>query len=338
MTVRLRVSLAIAFAAALFLPQIAWASGAGVHDVVIGRSFTLPAGGHFTGNLIAIGSAVSLAQDSTFEGDIVLVGGSFDSAGAILGQVATIGGTVHFASTATVSEDVAVIGSAPQMDPGAKIRGSLKSVGAVPRSDFYSTKPPSNAIFPADFFLGGFAPGKIDPLYEGTALLFKVLLLSAIAVLVVLFLPVPTRRVAQTIVGQPAISFLIGMLALVAMAALLLLLAFTICLSPFSLLGMFILLAAVLMGWVALGSKTGEGVAAILGAKWHPALQAGVGTMILTVVASGVGYIPCAGSLLVILFLSFGLGAVVLTRFGGQDYQTGRKEIASGLTQPDVRD
>ena len=38
----------------------------------------------------------------------------------------------------------------------------------------------------------------------------------------------------------------------------------------------------------------------------------------LTFVAAGLGYIPCAGSVLDLLIVSIGLGAVVLTRFGGR--------------------
>ncbi len=332
MTLRLRAGILLACGAALLLPEIAWARGAGIHDVVIGQSFHLSAGETFSGDLITLGSTVRLEKGSTVEGDIVLVGGSLEADGKIVGQVATIGGTVRFASTATVSGDVAVIGSAPQVDPGVTISGSLKSVGGFPPTGFQPTETPSLGSLPANFLPGGTPPGKIDFWYEGTVLLFKVLLLSAIAVLVVLFLPVPTRRVARTIAGQPAVSFLIGMLALLAAAALLLLLAFTICLSPVSLLGAFVLLAAVLLGWVALGSKLGEGLTGLLGVNWHPAVQAGVGTMILTFVASVVGYISCAGPLLDVLLLSFGLGAVVLTRFGGQEYRIERKEGSSGMS------
>jgi hypothetical protein len=326
---RLRTGFLIAGCVALLAPQIAWAKGTARHDVLIGQSFTLSAGQTFSGNLIALGSKVTLEQGSTLEGDIVLVGGSLEAAGKISGQVASIGGSIHFASTASVSEDVAVIGRAPRMDSGAKVSGSLKSIREFSLPDSWPAEARSLGGLPTSLFLASAVQGKMDLWYEGTALLFKVLLLSAIAVLVVLFLPLPTRRVARTITGQPAISFLIGMLAMVATAAFLLLLAFTICLSPVSLLGTFVLLAAVLLGWVALGWEIGKRLAGAIGANWHPAVQAGAGTMILTLVASGLGYIPCAGSLLVILILSFGLGAVVLTRFGGQDYQTDRKERAS---------
>ncbi len=326
MTNRLRNGLLLAGAVALLAPQIALAKGRAGRDVIFGRTFTLAKGQTFSGNLIALGSKVTLEEGSTFEGDIVLFGGSLETAGKIVGQVASIGGSVHLLPTADVSEDIAVIGAAPQVDPGAVVSGSLKSVREFTLPDSWPAEVRSLRGLPANLLLGNSVPEKINFWYEGTALLFKVLLLSAVAVLVVLFLPVPTRRVARTITGQPAVSFLIGMLTMVAGAASLLLLAFTICLSPVSLLGAFVLLAAVLLGWIALGWEIGKRLAEAARAHWHPAVQAGTGTIILTIVASGLGYIPCAGSLLNLLILSFGLGAVVLTRFGGQDFQTDRKE------------
>jgi hypothetical protein len=327
----LRTGFLLAGCAALLVPQIALAKSAAIHDVVIGQPFTLSAGQTFFGNLVTVGSAVKLENGSTLDGDIVLIGGSLESSGKIIGQLASIGGTVHLASMAIVSRDVAVIGPAPRVDSGAEVTGSLKSL----REFSLPGSRPAEALplgdLPAGFLLGGAVSGKTDLWYEVAALMFKILLLSAIAVLVVLVLPLPTRRVARTIVGQPAISFLIGMLAMVASAALLLLLAFTICLSPVGLLGTFVLLAAVLLGWIALGWEVGKRLAGVVGVNWHPAVQAGVGTMVITLIAGGLGYIPCAGSLLDILVLSFGLGAVVLTRFGGQDYQTDRKEKPSDM-------
>jgi hypothetical protein len=331
MTSRLRNGFLIAGAIAVLVPQIALAKGRAGQDVIFGRTFTLAKGQTFSGNLIALGSTVTLEEGSTFEGDIVLFGGSLETAGRIVGQVASIGGSVHLLPMASVSEDIAVIGSAPLLDPGAVVSGSIKSAQEFTLPDSLPAEVRSLGVFPAGLLLGSTVPEKINFWYEGTALLFKVLLLSAVAVLVVLLLPVPTRRVARTITGQPAVSFLIGMLAMVAGAASLLLLAFTICLSPVSLLGAFVLLAAVLLGWIALGWEIGKRLAEAAGAHWHPAVQAGTGTILLTLVASGLGYIPCAGSLLNLLLLSFGLGAVVLTRFGGQDFQTDRKVKPSGM-------
>jgi hypothetical protein len=322
-------SLWIACCTLLLFPQTAFAKGTATDEILIGKSFTLAEGETYSGNLIAVDSTVQLQEGSTFKGNIVLVGGFMESAGNIIGQVASIDASVHFASTSRVSGDVASIGSAPRVDAGAKISGSLKSMQGFSLPFSQSTGEPSTVSQPAVDGGGGANQGKYDLWYEGTTLLFKVLLLSAIAVLVVLFLPLPAERVSRTIVEQPAVSFLIGMLTMMAAVALLLLLAFTVCLSPLSLLGTLVLVAAVLLGWVALGWEAGKRLAGLFHANLHPAVQAGIGTMILTIVASGLGYLPCAGSLMDILILSFGLGAVVLTRFGGQDYQTNPRTIIS---------
>ena len=51
-----------------------------------------------------------------------------------------------------------------------------------------------------------------------------------------------------------------------------------------------------------------------------PALIAGIGTVILSVVSRVVGAIPCIGWLLVVTLSLFGLGAIILTRVGTRDY------------------
>jgi hypothetical protein len=320
----------IACCALLLIPGTVFANRIAADEFLVGESFTLAEGETYSGNLIAVDGTLQLQAGSTFQGNIVLFGGSMESAGTIIGQVASLKATLHFAPTSVVRGDVASIGSVPRMDAGAKISGSLKSMEgfSLPFSPSAGESPAGNQ--PA-IGGGGANRGTYILWYEATALLFKVLLLSAVAVLVVLFLPLPAERVSRTIIEQPAVSFLIGMLGMMAAVALLLLLAFTVCLSPLSLLGALVLVAAVLLGWIALGWETGKRLAGLFRANLHPAVQAGIGTMILTLIASGLGYIPCAGSLLDILILSFGLGAVVLTRFGGQDYQTNPKAPVSTI-------
>jgi len=52
---------------------------------------------------------------------------------------------------------------------------------------------------------------------------------------------------------------------------------------------------------------------------WHPATQAGLGTLLLSFVAYAFGLIPCVGFVFGAMLAVIGLGAVTLTRFGGQD-------------------
>lgn len=276
--------------------------------LLFGESFALAAGETYTGNLVAVDSSVTLEEGSAFEGNIILAGGSLESAGRIFGDIASVGASIHIASTSTVSGNVACIGAAPGVDNGAKVTGSINTVEGFSLPFSFTTKATPGAD-----------AGRVNLGYEITVLLFRMFLLSAIAILIVLLFPSPALRVTRTIVEKPAISFIIGLLTMTAAAALFLLLVLTVCLSPISLLGSAVLLVAVLLGWSAMGWEIGRQIFGIVRAKAHPAVMAGAGTAVLTLVASGLGYIPFAGLLIIGLMMSFGLGAVILTRFGGQD-------------------
>ena len=79
-------------------------------------------------------------------------------------------------------------------------------------------------------------------------------------------------------------------------------------------------MAAIVFGWIALGNEVGRRIGTAM--KWEltdPA-AAGLGTLLLSLVAGGIDFIPCVGFLLVVVVASIGLGAVMLTRFGAQEY------------------
>jgi hypothetical protein len=280
--------------------------------VLFRESFTLRAGETHTGNLIALDSAVTLEAGSTVTGNLVLIGGSLDSAGRIDGDIASVGGSIRLEAPASVGGDIAAIGPKPAVDPGASVSGSIDVMEGFDLPFSITLAQPSAAD------TGG---GRTDIWFALSLILFHEFLLCAVAVLIMLFLPSPAERVAQTIIAKPAVSFVIGLLTMLAAAALFLLLVFTVCLSPLSVLGTVVLLVAVLLGWAAMGLQLGRAVCGLLRVQAHPAVVAGIGTLILTLVASGLGFIPFAGSVLVLSLAAFGLGAVVLTRFGGPTYQ-----------------
>jgi hypothetical protein len=292
------------FRAVGILCSILWL-GAGTDppgsNILIRDSFTLPAGQTYSGDLIAVESHLTLEEGSTFEGNLILLGGTLQSAGRINGDVAALDSSIHFFSTAVLGGSVAALGEPPTVDEGAEVTGSIQSIRGFSLS-------------------AGNAPGagRWDVGYEITVILFRMFLLSAVAILIALFLPTPEERVARTLIVRPAISLLIGLLTTMASAALFLLLVVTVCLAPIGLIGAAVVAVAILLGWTAMGHEIGGQLLGILGVKAHPAVTAGVGTAILTLLASAVGYVPFAGPILVLLVMSFGLGAVILTRFGGQ--------------------
>jgi hypothetical protein len=283
--------------------------GSPVGGVLIADTFTLPAQQTYSGNLVAFESRITLEPGAGFDGNLVLIGGSLESAGDIRGDIASLDSPIHFSPDATMTGSMVCLGTAPTLDPGAEITGAVQTVQGIPWPLARSSggTPDGNT-------------GRIDIGYEISLLLFRLFLLSAVSTLVFLFIPGPAERVARTIIAKPAVSFLLGMLTMTAAAALFILLALTVCLSPISILGGVVLLAATLLGWSALGWEIGRRIFGSLGAKVHPAVVAGAGTALLTLAVSAVGYVPFAGPLLILMALSFTLGAVILTRFGGQEY------------------
>ena len=188
------------------------------------------------------------------------------------------------------------------------------------------------------FGIGGW-PGiviRTDPLAQSTGVLLNSLVLAALALLVVLFLPGQTARVADAIQRAPAPSGGMGLLTAIAAPVLLVMLAITICLSPFSLLGGLALAAGLLFGWVALGQLAGNRLAAAL--NWHSASPAGaaaLGTFVLTLTAGALSIaIPCVGGLIPLLVSAVGLGGVVLTRFGWRPYLPGLPPVAAPPPPP----
>jgi hypothetical protein len=301
---RFRIALVLGsflFTGAVFQP--------GADGILFRESFTVSARQTYSGSLIAVESSITIEEGSTFEGNIILIGGTLESAGDIHGDIAALDASIHFSTAAAMSGDIASLGTAPALDPGVRLAGSVRHLEGFswPLALTAGSTPDEGA-------------GTADLWYRFSVILFRMFLLSAVAILIMLFLPAPVERVARTMIVKPAVSFLIGLLTLMAALALFLLLALTVCLSPISILGSIVVLVAALLGWAAMGLEIGRPVCGMFGAKAHPAVMAGIGTAILTLVASAIGYIPFAGQILVLLVIAFGLGAVVLTRFGGPSY------------------
>jgi cytochrome c biogenesis protein CcdA len=143
--------------------------------------------------------------------------------------------------------------------------------------------------------------------------------MAGLAILVVMFWPERTARVARTVITQPVMAGGLGLLTVFFGVLLIVILAITICLSPVSLIGGLVLGAALIFGWVALGLEVGRRLAIAFKRDWQLATQAGLGTLLLSFVVYAVGIIPCIGFIFGVILWATGLGAVILTRFGGQD-------------------
>lgn len=322
---RLWLVLSLVLVATLALPLSAAAAGSQevLPDgrIVFGGSFTLGAGETLDGDLLVFGGAVTLEENSVVTGSVFLVGGNLNSAGTILEDLALMGGNANLLAGAVVRGDVSSFGGNVNRDPAARIEGQvirggdtveIPGVPGVPQWHF----PFVERTWPARPIID-INP---SPLWNGGWLLLQSLILAALAVLVVMFGANGVGRVARAVTDAPAVSGVVGLLGLLGIPALLIGLALTICLIPFTLLGVMVFVAAIVYGWLAVGLEVGERLTRAF--KWNldPAAAAGLGTFVVSLVANGVNFIPCIGWLAPTLVGALGLGAVLLTRFGREAY------------------
>jgi hypothetical protein len=296
--------------AAFILPTPALAGGLFDDRIIFGSNFTLDTGETLDGNLLVFGGNATLRVDSLVTGDVVLMGGNLDAAGHVEGNVVGLGGLVSLGETAVVDGDVTALGAQLDRAAGARIGGSIIT----------NLDTPLSFTFPGSVQVPRFDIG-FSPIINVAGYFLKILLWTALAVLLTLFLPEKTMRIGQTALAQPLVSGGLGLLTVVVLPVLVLALAITILLIPVSLIVVVLALLAWMYGLTALGLEVGKRLALLFKQEWAPAAAAGAGTFILMMVLDGLAVtVPCLGWIFPTLAGMVGLGAVLVTRFGTQDY------------------
>ncbi len=288
--------------------------------VIMGGSYTLESGDRLDGDLAIFGGSVTIEQGATVNGDVVLFGGALDIAGRVSGDVVVFGGSASLGDSAAVSGDLVSIGGDVSRADGAYVGGEVVTEQAVPfRFDWQSHLP-----YTYDFALGGYS-GPFNRVANFVLqvmwFFFQVFMVSALAVLVLMFIEGPVQRIGEAMQTEPLLSSGVGCLSLVVVPVLLVVLGLTILLLPVSFVGFLVLVLMALYGWVAMGYEVGRRIVQALGQTWSAPIVAGVGTGLFTLVVGGIGQVvPCIGWVIPVFAVSLGLGAVILTRFGTQPY------------------
>jgi hypothetical protein len=309
----------------LALPVTAFAGGQYDGRVVLGGNFVLESGDVLEGDLAVIGGQATLETDSLVQGSVFLVGGNLVGYGEVTGDMAIVGGNANLGPSAVVGGDLVTIG------------GNVNRSGAVIEGEVISGEQfdvPLNFNWSADwddYVFRGYGRS-----FEARVLgyLFQSFMLAALSVLVLMFWPKQTKLVADTVVEQPMIAGALGLLTTVVAPILLLLLIVTICLAVVGVGGVIVLVAAWVMGWIAMGLEVGERLAKAANQDWQPVVAGGLGTLIFSLVVNGIGFIPCIGWLAPFLLGAAGLGAVIMTRFGTRQYGVQVSEVPPTDAEP----
>lgn len=319
----------------LALPATALAAPAlqegGGGKVVMGGVYTLGPGQSLNEDLVILGGVATLADGSTVNGDVAVIGGALTANGTINGDVAAVGAAVTFGSQAVVTGDVQSFAAAVTRAEGSQVQGQ-EITGQIQQPEFplapippispslpfvqSFTLPPQAQMFSSAPLWAMGASGAM----QGVSYIVQGLLMAGLAVLVVIFWPKPTQRASHAIAEAPWSAAGVGVLTGIVAPVLLLVLAITICLIPLSIIGLLLFIAAIVLGWVAVGYVVGLRLARAFKWSLEPAPAAGLGTLLVWAVANGIAFIPCVGWLAPLVVGAVGLGGVLLTRFGRNDY------------------
>jgi hypothetical protein len=159
------------------------------------------------------------------------------------------------------------------------------------------------------------------PIFSASWFFFQVLIWTGLAILIGLFISDQAVVINRTAFAYPVQSFIVG-LGIVFVGPLILLALFiTVLLIPVSLVGIFALIAAWVVGLVSLSIEIGRKLVHAMGRTLPVPLLAGVGMFILSLILTGFSQlIWCVGWLPRFILGTWVFGAVFLTRFGTKAY------------------
>lgn len=309
----------------------ALADNEGEAKVILGGSFTLHSGEVLSQDLVAFGGEVVLEEDSLVNGDVVLLGGSLAVSGKINGDVAAIGGRLVLNGSTVINGDLVALGSLERA-PGAQVRGNtvrgwdLDSRGLEQLRELEVLRRLPTRIRVNDWSVvtwNGWG-------YRAFRFIMTTLALMAVGVLLALFVPKQTERVAQTMVQAALPSLGFGALTFMVLALATPVLVI-ICIGiPVAMILWLAGSLAALFGWLAAGLLVGRRVfEAFRATHPPPMLEIAAGVAVLSLLSA----IPCAGPLFTFLLTCWGLGAVILARCGTVPYPP-RESASTSPTSP----
>ena len=301
--------------------------------VVFGGPVTLEYDSYFDGDLTVIGE-LSIEQDATIDGQLVVLGNA-SVAGSVNGNV-FVAGPINLEESAYIDGDLSVVGQLSQED-GAIVEGDIVPIDENNWDIPIRIDVPEPVVSPV--IIGSKdnqTPFWIRTLKAIAQAVASVVILTLLALVATSLWPQQIERVGRTIEEAPLVSFGTGLLALVVALLAAVLLAITICLSPFAIIGLIVVSLGVLMGWIALGLVLGRRVLSAMFNQPQPqiALAAVIGTGLLTILMAMTQVFGALQALLIFLLIPPVAGAVLLTRFGSMPYATrGVSGVVSG-TKP----
>lgn len=241
------------------------------------------------GALIVGDANVTVPQDETVSGPVYVIGGELQVQGTVERDVTQLSGSLVVGANGAINGELQHIGGTETFAEGAMVA---------------DRSPP---LLTAD---------EPDPIAVYAPVVVVTLVLALVGGLLA-----RTRQALLDTVGtaaheHPMISLTVGAFLTVTFLAVFVFMAFTLILIPVSILGVLTGLVIIGYGIIALGHLVGQQLQ-----TERVSLATAVGVVGVMVFFQVVTVIPILGDLIVVALLMTGLGAVVLTYFGLQEFK-----------------
>ena len=316
-----RIFILLLLLSIILIPTTTFASSLEDDKVIFGSNYTLREGETLNGDLIIFGGNVILETSSAVIGDTVIFGGNLTLNGTINGNLIALGGIVVLGEDAFVQGDLTILGSSYESSAGAVISGNIITEENLP----FEFNLPENGLFKGDFPIP--QPTQL-PFVSASWFFFRLLIWTGLAILVSLFIENQAEVINRKALNEPALSFIVGFGVIVVAPFVFLALIVTLILSPVSLVGIFALVAAWVVGLVSLSIEVGRKLVQALDQTLPVPLLAGIGMFILALFFNGFSQVvPCVGWLPKFILGAWVMGAVILTLFGTQTEKTSQPDI-----------
>lgn len=211
-----------------------------------------------SGDRVRFGGTVTVGEDETVNGDVVVIAGRARVMGHVTGGVVVVAGGAELGPRADVGQDVVVVGGQLSRDPNAHVGGEVHEVGVGPLSIDPRVRMPHVGFWDWSWS---------NPLGSAFSLMSTVVrlaILCLLCALVVLVGGAYVNQVGALAADQPLKAGLVGFLSQVFMLPLavvtIVVLVITIVGIPFLLLLPFVavgLCAVALVGFTAVAQRLG---------------------------------------------------------------------------------
>ncbi len=271
---------------------------------LVGDVYILHGQQKIDGDIAGIGTTLIIEDGASVLGDISIIGGNLEIAGNVTGDVNVLAASAVIQDTAEIFGNFNQALTSAEIEPNARVNGEINSF-IFPEVD---GSPSGEDVVSA---LSWLQPRRI--------LLFKlgqVLGMTLVTLLVIYLFTDQTLKVVRAIRCSLPAAWGAGLLTYIAAPIISVVFIITICLSPVGLVVLVVFLLSLLWGWVALASIIGEQLNRWLRLDWAIQPASILGALVFGIATALISFIPCFGFFINLVIASFGLGGVLLSRFG----------------------